>query len=91
MLPKHDLAFVIGDERDAAVVRDDEREPVRAIAHEAIGGAVASADTVGNFAIQRSQYGITVATRVCCNITSLTQIAYGSRVRRQGRSRRTDW
>src|SRR5690349_15684203 len=29
----------------------------------------------------------TVSTRVCCNMISDTQIAYGSRVRRQGKSR----
>jgi hypothetical protein len=37
---------------------------------------------------QRSQYGITVCTRVCWSMISETQIAYGSRVRRHGRSRR---
>src|SRR5262245_24223509 len=32
---------------------------------------------------------MTVSTRVCCSIDSESQIRYGSRVRRQGRSRRT--
>src|SRR5215210_1806890 len=31
---------------------------------------------------------MTVSTRVCCSMISLTQIAYGSRVLRLGRSRR---
>ena len=50
---------------------------------------MASARTVGNRVIHRSQYGITVWTRVCCSMISLTQIAYGSRDRRHGRSRLT--
>src|SRR5207237_833379 len=42
-----------------------------------------------NFTIHFCQYGITVCTRVCCSMISLTQIAYGSRVARHGSSRRT--
>src|SRR6185437_2156123 len=42
---------------------------------------------VGSSRIQRSQNGITVFTCVCCSMISETQMAYGSRVRRQGRSR----
>ena len=44
--------------------------------------------TSGKRARKRSQYGITVSTRVCWSIASEIQIAYGSRVRRHGRSRR---
>jgi hypothetical protein len=49
--------------------------------------ASASARTVGKRSIQRAQYGITVATWVCWSIISEIQMAYGSVVRRQGRSR----
>src|SRR5215467_3505816 len=50
-------------------------------------GAAASASTVGQRSSQRRQRGTTRSTCVCCDITSLTRIAYGSRVFRQGRSR----
>ncbi len=59
------------------------------MASTASSGAEASAITVGKRSIQRCQYGITVATRVCCNMISLTQMAYGSRALRHGRSRLT--
>ena len=36
---------------------------------------------------KRGQYSVTRATWVCCSMTSETSIWYGSRVRRQGRSR----
>ena len=49
--------------------------------------ADASASPVGNRPIHRPQYRITRVTCVCCSMTSLIQMAYGSRVRRQGRSR----
>ena len=42
---------------------------------------------VGSSRIQRFQYGITVLTCVCWSMISETQMAYGSRVRRHGRSR----
>jgi len=41
----------------------------------------------GNCFIHRCQYGITVLTCVCCSMISDTQMAYGSRVHRHGRSR----
>src|SRR5262249_29026201 len=44
----------------------------------------------GSSRIQRSQYGSTVLTWVCWSMISETQIAYGSRVLRQGRSREWD-
>ena len=47
--------------------------------------AAASASTVGHRSSQRSKRGTTRGTCVCCSITSLTRIAYGSRVFRQGR------
>src|SRR5215467_13362876 len=50
-------------------------------------GAAASASTVGQRSSQRCQRGKTRSTCVCCDMTSLTRIAYGSRVLRQGRSR----
>jgi hypothetical protein len=59
------------------------------VASTSSSGAVASAVTVGKRAIQRCQYGITVATRVCCSMISLTQMAYGSRTLRHGKSRFT--
>jgi hypothetical protein len=36
-------------------------------------GAAASEATSGNRVMKRRKYGITVATWVCCNITSETQ------------------
>src|SRR5215471_1772720 len=50
-------------------------------------GAAASVSTVGQRSSQRCQRGTTRSTCVCCDMTSLTRIAYGSRVFRQGRSR----
>src|SRR6185369_14165309 len=38
--------------------------------------------------MNRSKYSITATTRVCCSMISDTQMAYGSRVLRHGRSRR---
>src|SRR4051812_21357154 len=49
--------------------------------------AAASATTVGHRSSQACQRGTTRSTCVCCSITSETRIAYGSRVRRHGRSR----
>src|ERR1043166_8253751 len=49
-------------------------------------GTAASASTVGQRSSQRRQRGTTRSTCVCCDITSLTRIAYGSLVFRQGRS-----
>ena len=51
----------------------------------ACSDASATASTVGKRAIQRSKVGMTVLARVCCSITSLTQIAYGSSVILHGR------
>ncbi len=50
----------------------------------------ASSDSDGHLAIQRFQYSITVATLVCCSITSDTQTPYAAFppvCRLQGRSR----
>src|SRR5437867_8997078 len=49
--------------------------------------AAANASTVGQRSSQACQRGMTRSTCVCCDITSLTRIAYGSRVLRHGRSR----
>src|SRR5690348_6704853 len=51
------------------------------------GVAAASASAVGQRASQRSQRGTTRSTCVCCDMTSLTRISYGSREERQGRGR----
>src|ERR671923_2124697 len=50
-------------------------------------GAAASASTDGHRSSQACQRGTTRSTCVCWSITSLTRIAYGSRVCRHGRSR----
>src|SRR5437667_8575305 len=44
LLPGDDLAVAVGDERDAAVVGDDDGQTARVLADEAVGGAVAGAD-----------------------------------------------
>src|SRR5918992_5368867 len=49
--------------------------------------AAASASTVGQRSSQRRYRGTTRSTCVCWSMTSETRIAYGSRVRRHGRSR----
>src|SRR5436190_3751087 len=54
------------------------------------GDAAASVSTLGQRSSQACQRGTTRSTCVCCSITSLTRIAYGSRVRRHGSSRRAD-
>ena len=51
-------------------------------------GAAAQASGVGNRSRNACQRGITRATCVCWSMTSLTRTAHGSRVPRQGRSRR---
>src|SRR5437660_1868829 len=51
------------------------------------GRASASAAGVGQRSSQAVQRGITRSTCVCWSMNSETTIAYGSRVRRQGRSR----
>src|SRR6187200_3353527 len=51
------------------------------------GDAAAKAAALGHRPSHRSYRGTTRSTCVCCSITSLTRIAYGSRVRRHGRSR----
>src|ERR1051326_1620748 len=50
------------------------------------GDAAASASTVGQRSSHRCHLGTTRSTWVCCAMTSLTRMAYGSRVRRQGSS-----
>src|SRR5215218_11422497 len=50
-------------------------------------GAAASASAEGQRSSHASQRGTTRAVCVCWSITSETRIAYGSRVRRHGRSR----
>ena len=52
------------------------------------GDAAASASTVGHRSSHACQRGITRSTCVCCSITSLTRIAYGSVVSRHGRGAR---
>src|SRR5262249_19627384 len=50
-------------------------------------GAAASSSTLGQRSSQRCQRDTTRSTCVCCDMTSLTRIAYGSLVFRHGRSR----
>src|SRR6187551_3737016 len=50
-------------------------------------GAAARDSAVGQRSSQRRYRGMMRSTCVCWSMTSLTRIAYGSRVRRQGRSR----
>ena len=49
--------------------------------------ACANAPGVGKASRKASYFGMTRATDVCCNITSLTSTRHGSFVRRHGRSR----
>src|SRR2546423_4601027 len=51
------------------------------------GEAPASAKTVGQRSSHATYRGTTRSTCVCWSMTSETRIAYGSRVRRHGRSR----
>src|SRR6266545_2681557 len=51
------------------------------------GVADASTSAVGQRSSHSRYRGMTRSTWVCCSITSETRMAYGSRVRRQGRSR----
>src|ERR671939_257831 len=53
------------------------------------GEAAASASAVGHRSSHARYRGTTRATCVCWSMTSLTRMAYGSRVARHGRSRRT--
>ena len=55
------------------------------------GEAPASAKTVGQRSSHSRYRGTTRSTCVCWSMTSETRIAYGSRVRRQGRSRPFVW
>ena len=50
--------------------------------------AAASVASVGNRAMNRSKYGTTTASVVCCAISSETSVRYGDASRRQGSSRR---
>src|SRR6185437_14279408 len=56
--PGDDLTVAVGDERDAAVVRDDDGQAARVLADEAVRGAVARADVLDGVHLAVGAFGI---------------------------------
>ena len=54
LLPKHHLVLALGHEGDASVLRNDDRQAVRMIVDEAVGGTVTSADVFHVFGASSS-------------------------------------
>ena len=85
-----DPAAVAPDHRDRGPVQVDGPAVVAEPGprgHDRTGGSGRARGRIGNRSRNAPYRDTTRSTWVCCNITSLTRTAHGSRVRRQGRSR----
>ena len=58
LLPRDDFAIATSDERDAPIVRHNDREPIRVLFHESIRRAVSRPEVLNRIDLARGAFGV---------------------------------